>query len=479
MEEQERQVFARLVIGPKICKHNPNLGITQEYNKVNRDKLWDSPEAKKSYKEALYNGKKEYVDPISGNTLLSSQTAAQNKYHKKNSSGENVSSAWAKYSPETDHIISLKRLHRRLKKNPFLSNADFKEIANNKNNHRVLSKALNGSKGEKSDIQIAFDIKQNFSIKGRSTLITETINAEIHMASAISAKTLQNVGNEFTSGAAVALEASAIPLMVCCVQNICQVASGEKTMQEAAKDMGELAGKIAVFGGGRQLATDIVAAANNAGSELLKNALAKSNEITQIISITLLVKDSFIKLINSEISGTEFFEEIGEKGVELISGTIGSLVGSAAMTALLPATMAAGPAALLVAAGSFVCAIVISTVCTEIYRYTAKLRKYFLDIDKKHKEKMACINRIANEAITEIQHQQTVLKTMITTTFKDWDKQFEFGFNNILEAAYNNNFELLSSGLNTILNVFGETVMFKTMDEFDEFFFDENAVLKL
>lgn len=466
-------------MGPKLNKHNPDLGITQEYNKVNRDRLWDSPEAKKAYKKSVYKDKKSYSDPISGNKLVSSQSAAQNKYGMRNSSGENISSAWGNHAPETDHIVSLKKLHHRLKCNPFLSDKDFKEIANKKQNFRVLSKSLNASKGEKSDLQVAFDLKRHLSIEGRATLIAETVNSEVYVATTLSAKTLRNIGTEFSSGAVSGMEASAIPLLVYGIQNICQVASGEKTMEEAGKDMKQMAGTVVVSGGGLQLAADVMAVANHTGSELLKSVLSNSNEISQIISITFLVKDSFVKLINSEISATEFFDEIGEKGVGLIGGTIGTMAASSAMAALIPTAMAAGPAAFSIVAAGFVSAIVISTVCTEIYRYSTSLKNAYLDIGKKHQRKIASINHIANEAIVEIQHQQTVLKTMIDSTFNEWDKQFESGFHSILEATYNNNFELLSSGLNTILNVFGETVMFKTMDEFDDFFFDDKAILNL
>ena len=49
----------------------------------------------------------------------------------------------------------------------------------------------------------------------------------------------------------------------------------------------------------------------------------------------------------------------------------------------------------------------------------------------------------------------------------------------LLESMLNNDFEQMSDGINHILNVFGEAVLFKNMDEFDSFFFDDNAVLNL
>ena len=122
---------------------NSELGITQEYNKQNRDKLWDSTKGKSDFKEKQFGDKQTYEDGISGKTLHKSQTAAQKKYHMKNSDGDNVSTKWAEHSAETDHINSLKDVHDIAKHNPFLSDDDFKEIMNSEENYRLLSKSTN------------------------------------------------------------------------------------------------------------------------------------------------------------------------------------------------------------------------------------------------------------------------------------------------------------------------------------------------
>ena len=79
----------------------------------------------------------------------------------------------------------------------------------------------------------------------------------------------------------------------------------------------------------------------------------------------------------------------------------------------------------------------------------------------------------------EIQYQQQELKQIIVDQNEKWAEAFDKGFRSIAASMINNDFEQMSEGINHILNVFGEAVLFKNMDEFDSFFFDDNAVLNL
>ena len=58
------------------------FGITQEYNKKNRDRLWDSNKEKARYRDQRFGDKQTYRDPNTGEVLHKSHKAAQNKYHK-------------------------------------------------------------------------------------------------------------------------------------------------------------------------------------------------------------------------------------------------------------------------------------------------------------------------------------------------------------------------------------------------------------
>lgn len=284
--------------------------------------------------------------------------------------------------------------------------------------------------------------------------------------------------SDFADGASEAMMVSAMPLMVLGVQNICEVASGQKTMEEASAEMGAAALEIGVVGGGTKLAEKAISeAAAKLGTDFLKIIAENSSQVVQIALISRLVFQSFSKLVNNEISGTEFFEEIGEKGVGLVGDVLGVTVGSGLMEMLLPATVAAGPAALMIGAAAFIGGMIVSTVCTGIYRYTSGLRESYLAKEKIYRTKISTVNRIADQAMMEMQYQQDILKNMIKEEYGEWTRNFEAGYQIIRESMFNNDFEQLADGLNQIISVFGKSIFFKDMEQFDEFFFDENAVL--
>jgi hypothetical protein len=285
---------------------------------------------------------------------------------------------------------------------------------------------------------------------------------------------------DFAEGASDAMMVSAMPLMVLGVQNICEVASGQKTMEEASAEMGEAALEIGAVGGGTKLAQKAInEMAEKLGSDFLGTIAKNSSQFVQIALVSRLVFQSFAKLVNDEISGAEFFEEIGEKGVGLVGDVLGATMGSGLMGILLPATVAAGPAAFLVGAAAFVGGMVVSAVCTGIYRYTAALRESYLEKERLYQAKISTINRIADQALMEMQYQQHMLKNMIKEEYAEWGRNFEAGFQKIRESMFSDNFEQLADGMNQIISVFGKSVLFKDMEEFDAFFFDDNAVLSL
>lgn len=199
---------------------NNGLGITQEYNKENRDRLWDSTKRKAEYKEGVFGDKQTYQDPVSGKTLHKSQKAAQEKYHMKNKDGENISSKWAEHTAETDHINSIKSVHDVAKHNPFLTDDDFKEIINSDENYRILSKSDNTSKGDKSDWKFLREKKGEISTEGKKQIAKEKIGSDVALGTKFAKKTVQNAGSEFVSGASDRLVNSAIPLTTEAVRKI-------------------------------------------------------------------------------------------------------------------------------------------------------------------------------------------------------------------------------------------------------------------
>lgn len=422
---------------------NNKLGVTQEY-KNNRSKF-DNSKLREEYKNDAFGNKKTIKDSLTGSTIHKDHKAAQRKYKRQSTSTE-----WASHASETDHIVSLERGHSRLKKNPFLSDQNVNDILNDKKyNYREVSKSYNASKGERSD----FTKLNELPNEGKVQVVKDNIKAETGIIAKTTILTTKNMGNEFAQGAVRSLEAAAIPIMIEGVHNLYLVANGEKKFDEAAKDMGKLTTQVAVSGGGIQVITTGVSnVLKNGSSEVLKK-IGSSNYVGQIISVSLILCQSISKYVNGEINGEEFFKEIGEKGVGLVSGAIGAIIGQA----VIPIPYV----------GVFIGSMIISTACMGLYRTYSSLNE--------HQKKLKRVSSIASQALAEMSRQRAVLQDMIGEQFANWDEQFHLGFEEIFDATMVNDVNGISSGLDRILNVFGGAVQFKTFDEFDEFFMNEDA----
>lgn len=470
--------------GTANVEANSELGITQIYKK-NREQLWDSGKRKAAYKEKVFNGSKTYADPITGNTLHFSKKAAQNKYHMKDAEGNNNSTAYASHVPETDHIVSLKEMHTRVKGNPFLTDKDLQDIANKDYNYRLLSKSANASKSDTSDYELIQEaIKKRISSEeskkkivnqltdfGIVELGKERVIADICLTGDLTARTIKNAGKEFATGAQVAVESAAIPLMVAGVQNLCMVASGEKEMDEAVKDMGMMTGQVITIGGGKQLVTDVLSFSAKNGTQIISslsaNALKLIGPVSQILTVSTLVGDSVLRCVNGEISAADFFEEISVRG----AGILVNILGNEMLMSILPGAVALGPAGIAAYVGSMVISMACTTCCMKVIEFKKQVQQ-----DREiSSRKLAQVSKLANEAMAEIRHQQKELSELIGREYAHWDGLFQLGFEKIYEGSLYEDVEQLSEGLSSILSVFGKSVRFKDMDEFDEFFFSEEA----
>ncbi|WP_312432427.1 hypothetical protein [Lacrimispora sp.] len=453
-------------------KANSELGITQEYNKPNRDKLWDSQNRKDAYKENIFDGKESYRDPISGNILHKTKKAAQKKYHMKNEMGDNISSKWAQHSSETDHINSLKELHSKLKHNPFMTNEDFKEIANCDENYRLLSKSQNTSKGKKSDWDIIKDKNNGLTQEARKQMQKEKINSDIALCKKSVSITAKRAGIEFADGAREMIVQSTIPLMVVGVQNLWEVAKGEKSLAYAVKDMGKSTANVAIAGGKNQLTIDIA-------TSMLKNSkkdfwvnVTKGNGASQVVAIASIVEQSASRYVRGEIDAREFMEEIGEKGasmyVSLVGGElgreIGFVIGSIVGTGVLPGIGTAAGMVVGEVVGQVI-GTIITTVACSVIASTVSTWKHFDD----YKLKENHIKRIERDALMEMSKQREELRNIFEREYNYWDCEFHEGFDMILSNACEQGYCLqgITQGLDRILSVFGKSVAFKDLDEYE------------
>lgn len=406
------------------------LGITREYNQINRQKLWDSKDGKEKFKEEVFDGKKTYKAPTTGKTLHKNREAAIKKYR---------SEKYPDHVPETDHVIPLKELHERTKDNPFLSDEDLKRIANEKHNYRLISKRLNTSKGKKSDFKVAFDPKAKLTLGGRVELIKGKLVAETFVNADIATTTFKNAGKIFGDGAQNALAASAIPLVIRGSQDLLRLANGEMTMKEAIEDVGSLGLSIAASGGGMRVATYALGATlENSESELLKK-FAASNQIGTVLVVGSIIARATGKYLEGEVDAEGFFKEIGQDGMGLITG----MLASNTVNILLAGSAFAAPAAVIAA-------MVANAACQEIYAQAMK----FVQEKKANDE----IRAIAAAASRGIQEQQEELYRMMDENHKQWLNEMNEIFQGIAVGLANNDLTQTNHGLRQLAKSYSAQV---------------------
>lgn len=453
-------------------KANNKLGITQEYNKENRDKLWDSQKGKADYKDKVFGNKETYMDPISGKVLHKSQKAAQNKYHMKNSEGENTSTKWAEHSAETDHINSLKDVHDLAKHNPFLSDSDFKEIMNSDENYRILSKKDNTSKGEQNDWNIITNKNNGMSSAARVQMAKEKIRSDIALQGKFAVRTVKNVGEEFAIGAKNTLVKSVIPLTVEAVREMCKVANGEESLRDATKEIGKVVVDVAVAGGTNKLVLDVVNSQLRNSENVVFSKLANSNQVSQIVTVAMIVKESAVKYLNGEIDGKEFIDEVGVKGSTMVAGMIGgaiggeicAILGGIAGTVALPGVGTIAGVAAGKVIGEILGTIITTVACSAIvsvYNTSRHLNDYKLKENQ--------IRKLETEALKEMENQRDKFKSIVERENKYWNQEIQNGFNMILSSACEESFNIqgMTEGLDKILSLFGKSVAFKNLDEYE------------
>lgn len=438
------------------------LGVTQEYNNQNRQKLWDSEKGKKEYKRQEFldeNGKmrKTTVDPLTGELLHSDMKAAQNKYHMKNEKGENISTKWAKHSAETDHIVSIKKAHDRHKNNAFLSDEDLKEVINQKENYILRNKSANTSKGEDSYVKDVIkdcfrdkDQKHYGSKEAITKAIVADVNANIKVETGIAVKTAKNVSKVAMDGGKSAVEGAAPVLVKSAGKKIMEVKKGNLSGEEAVTEIITETGSIFVSGAATSVVNrQIEQCANNISEKILKKSIPKG-EIGKIVGVVLALKECTEKYANGEIDSGEYFIELIEDGfgyvISFTAGAVGEFFG--------------GPI------GAAIC----SEICSNIYNTIIQSFRGVRCSAKKLKQMESVQSYIIEKERTfqeQLQRYKQTIYTMREDAFERFNREI---CNSILQNDING----FIKNVNELSSAFGKNIQFETFEEFDEFMLDDN-----
>lgn len=437
---------------------NDKLGITQDYDRSN----YDSESAKKAYKEKAFGDSAVIKDSITGESLHKSQNVAQKKYHMKNADGENVSKKWANHSAEVDHINSLKSIHNKVKSNPFLSDDDVQEIANCDANFRVLPKSLNASKGEKSDFEVAVDAGNGLSLKGRANLAGEKIKSDVVLTAKFTTRTVENIGGLAVNSAKESIANNAMKFMRYGVDHIVDIACENESFDDAVADIGAFAFETV----SKDVAADVIDAAlvNNAFYQSLKN----SGALGELIQVGTIIAESTSKLIDGEITAEEFVLEIGDRGATMVAQMIGGEVGAVVGEIIgisAGGLLGAGAGEVI---GRAIGTMIATVACNIIIAIRTNLIDNLKSLDD-YKLKEKAIRKLETEAITEMEYQRQKFRNIVESEYQKWDENIELGFDMMIVSACKEVYDLqgITDGLDRILSIFGKSVMFKNLDEYE------------
>ena len=399
-----------------------------------------------SYKNRLFNGKRTTIDEYTGKKLFYTS-----KNHYKTTTTVNI-----------DHVVPIDQLIKEYGNN--LTAKEIKEIANsdfnlvatseslnktksNMSNHEYLYKQL--KKGKAENLYTSFnmlkeEVSANLAIK--TNIGIREIGKGLNINDKSIFKVSDTVGNAMYAGNSSAM----IALAVSSITNIAMIASGKKNIKEATEDLVKDTSGSFVSAAGLKLTEDAIK--NIIKDKHIFNMTNKMLPIAEIATI-VMVGNSVMKFIDGDISSEECVTEILMNGAGALAFSLAPITGGAAIVA----------------------SIVIGSICQTVNNVICSYKKA-KKIDAKRNAEFNRILLEANIALEEQRRRLVQLKNMEQARFKTACNK---GFELIFMSSLNNDVNGISQGLNCILFSFNQNCKFNTLEEFDNFFDDIDAILTL
>lgn len=408
--------------------------VTQEYDRTRYEDHTKMKVVKKAaYQKPDGSAAKTTNDPYSGAVLHRDQNAAEKKYGQH---------AAMKHKSETDHVVPLKQIHDKYKNNPFLSDADLKEIANQESNLKEISARTNRSKGDQSFREYA-QKHPELSEAEQAMQHQAEKKSERQIRRGVAARTVSNAGKVALDGAKQSLNSAAPALLYQGTVDLVKVMRGEKDVGKAVLDLAKTAGTVAASGAAISLGQQLV---GKHGDVAL---------VGKIASGIIVVKRNAEALASGQIDSKECIHRTLEDGLGAILSYASNAMGYA-----LGGTLAASACSFAVslAYDSFV-------QTAREYRTSARARKdaelyalFVLDQQQKFRE-----------ALSYYEEQY----------FAQQEAQYKAFCQDIQQAIQEENADLFFTALNQMGEAFHVQLQFRSFDEFDSYMQDQNTVLTI
>lgn len=404
---------------------------------------------KDSYKNRYFDGKRSAIDEYTGERVFYSS-----KGHYTTKTTANI-----------DHVIPIDQLTKRYGKD--VSKAELKSIANSDYNLATTSEALNKAKSNMSNHEYLWkklkngdpeDFTTTYNMLHKEASSETAVFARVktsNISTKVKKLTKNNidfnpsksVGKAVNAGTASAL----IALTISSCNNLAQIAAGEKSIGEAVKDIAFDSGSSFVSSAGVSLMQDgVVNICKEYASKDIAKFVAQDLPIAEITT-AVMVGRSVLRCLDGEITEEECATEIILNGAGYFAFKIGMLCG--------------GPA------GAVVASLIVSQISATVLKYQQE--------KKIAAKRMAQFNRIVSDALIALEKQKNILADFREKEREKLAKAFNTGFEYIQLSILQNNVDGITDGLNCILSVFNEKCAFQSLDKFNDFFDNENAVLVL
>jgi hypothetical protein len=245
--------------------------------------------------------------------------------------------------------------------------------------------------------------------------------------------------NQAINAGVDAVKDAEIEILFISVQNLMSVINDEKTEGEAFKDTAGTVGGIAVTGMVDEVVFD------GAGVS------------QQVVAVALVMKDSFIKYLNTEIDERQFVNEVAQKGIPILIGNIAGILTGCDIVAQMLVTYA----------------------CTLIYNEIQTIICDYKSIKSMQKAYLERLERVSREMINELHTQKFYLKEIFESDAIEWNDTIEAGFDLIDTGNKEGDMQTISKGIDNIMKLFNSEVRFKDVKEVREFFSKPDRVFKL
>lgn len=459
-EKENKSVATGIVVGNEINQEVARLN--RDYSKPvkytgNRHR-YDSASAKVNAKQELFKQGKIVRDPNSGAELLLRKQDAKLKYGPK----------WTEHLAETDHIVPVQKVHQEYKNDAWISDADIRDVTNDTDNLQVISRQQNNAKRAKTNEEFygneeyLEDKGIKLSAKARKKAIETGEKAQQDIDRKMLGKKISNIGKEFhNSGLQGAYSAGAMTAAISATNNIVAVIKGEVTPEEALKNVAKDTVTSASTSYMVTGSTAVIAQSLSRSSSPFIRSLVKSNVPGQVVSAVMATGGTLMKYCKGEINTRECIVELGQTGVSICATGYAMAVGQA----IIPIPFV----------GAAVGAMVGAAMSGGLWRDLQAA----IDSSDRARAEYEEAKRLSEQVRARLKQEREAFEKATQVLFAERAQAINEGFALICEASQDDDFDMLTAGLDTIARAFDKDIMIRNIDEFDVMMKDDNMAFEL